>query len=51
MLGTSKDKVASVAIKARARRKDGWMGEGRPEAAMLVCLDLIEPMMDTTSNK
>ena len=48
VLGTSKDKVASVVIKPGARRKDGWMGEGRPEAAMLVRLDLIEPMMDTT---
>ena len=51
MLGTSKDKVVSVVIKGGAGSKDGWMGEGRPEAAMLVCLDLIEPMMDTTSNK
>ena len=46
MLGTSKDKVVSVVIKGGARRKDGWMEEGRPEAAMFVRVDLIGPMID-----
>ena len=49
-LGTSKDKVVSVVIKGGAGSKDGWMGEGRPEAAMFVRVDLIEPMMDTASD-
>ena len=50
MLGTSRDKVVSVVIKGGAGSKDGWMGEGRPEAAMFVRVDLIEPMMDTASD-
>ena len=43
----SKDKVVSVIIKGRARRKDGWMEEDRPEAAMFVHMDLIGPMIDS----
>ena len=50
MVGTSKDKVVSVVIKGGAGSKDGWMGEGRPEAAMFVRVDFIEPMMETASD-
>ena len=50
MLGTSKDKVVSVVIKGGAGSRDGWMGEGSPEAAIFVRVDLIEPMMDTASD-
>jgi len=54
VLGTErlpgKDKVVSVVIKGGAGRKDGWMGEGRPDAAMFVRVDLIEPMMDIASD-
>ena len=43
VLGTSKDKVVSVVIKGGGGRKDGWMGEGRPEAAMFVRVDSMNP--------
>ena len=43
VLGMSQDKVASVFIKDGAGRKDGWMGEGRPEAAVFVHVDSMNP--------
>ena len=50
MLGTGKDKMTSVVIRNGAGRKNGWMGEGRPEAVMFMHVDLIEHMMDTAMN-
>jgi hypothetical protein len=42
--------MTSVVIKNGAGRKNGWMREGRPEAAMFMRVDLIEHMMDTATN-
>ena len=36
--------MVSVIIKGGVGRKDGWMVEGRPEAAMFVRVDMIQPI-------